>query len=126
MAIYDPIDGSIDPRPRCTGNCCRCFSLEYPYETVLEENKEISVNSQYHSFIPNVETIASMLIPLGIARGQEIFTCKHLGKNGDCGIYEIRPQMCRDFPGPNSCSYRNCASHGKQNIFKRLLNWFRD
>lgn len=124
MAIYDPSDGSLDPRPRCTGNCCRGFSLEYPHLTVKAEFQKFMTGKK--SLIPDIDTIYPMLIPLGVFRGQELFTCKHLGKNGDCQIYHQRPQMCRDFPGPSPCPYRNCASHGSQNIFRQLLNWLRD
>jgi Fe-S-cluster containining protein len=120
MAIYDPPDGSIDPRPRCTGHCCRAFSLEYPEKTVREEA------AKENSFIPDVKTIAEMLIPLGVFRGQELFTCKHLSQTGNCTIYETRPKMCRDFPGPDPCKYKNCASHGEQAAWKRIWNWLRD
>lgn len=125
MAIFDPPDGSIDPRPRCVGDCCRCFSLEFPLQKVSEEYQKFKVDPA-SATIPNVDIIHDMLIPLGKVRGQEIFTCKHLGANGDCGIYETRPKMCRDFPGPDPCKYRNCASHGPQPGWKRFLNWLRD
>ena len=124
MAIYDPPDGSSDPRPRCTGHCCRGFSLEYPNAVVKEEYAKAQAGQD--SFIPNVTTIAEMLIPLGVFRGQELFTCKHLSQEGNCTIYEMRPQMCRDFPGPDPCKYRNCASHGPQSALKRAWNWLRD
>lgn len=125
MAIYDPPDGTIDPRPRCTGNCCRGFSLEHPLAVVKREY-EIAISSGKSELIPDVKTIFEMLIPLGEFRKQELFTCKHLGKNGDCGIYATRPQMCRDFPGPNPCPYRNCASHGPMPKWKQFWNWIRD
>jgi len=124
MALYDPPDGSVDPRPRCTGHCCRGFSLEHPHEVVKLELEKIKAGKT--SFIPDVETIANMLIPLGTFRGQELFTCRHLSKEGNCTIYESRPQMCRDFPGPDPCKYRNCASHGEQGLLKRAMNWLRE
>lgn len=124
MAIYDPPDGKIDPRPRCSGNCCRGFSLEHPHAFVKEENERVLAGGT--SVIPDVKIIADMLVPLGVFRGQELFTCRHLGKDGNCQIYETRPQMCRDFPGPDPCKYRNCASHGPQSALKRAWNWLRD
>lgn len=124
MALYDPPDGSTDPRPRCTGHCCRGFSLEHPHEVVKAEFAKFQNGEQ--SFIPDVEKIAAMLIPLGTFRGQELFTCRHLGVDGNCTAYETRPQMCRDFPGPDPCKYRNCASHGSQSPLKRAWNWLRD
>jgi len=126
VAIYDPPDGSTDPRPRCVGHCCRGFSLEHPHELVKEEYRRLRAEPGYVSSIPDLETIAEMLQPLGVFRGQELFTCRHLGPAGDCTIYERRPKMCRDFPGPSPCPYRNCASHGPQPAWKRAWNWVRE
>lgn len=126
MAIFDPPDGSTDPRPRCTGHCCRGFSLEHPHSVVQEEYARWCRNPSAATLIPDIGTIAPMLIPLGRFRGQELFTCRHLSKGGDCTIYERRPRMCRDFPGPDPCKYRNCASHGPQPALKRAINWLRD
>lgn len=125
MAIYDPPDGSKDPRPRCTGHCCRAFSLEHPYELVkLEYEKFLQTGASDQ--IPDVKMIYEMLIPLGEFKKQELFTCRHLSKEGNCTVYETRPKMCRDFPGPNPCPYRNCASHGPQPKWKQFWNWIRD
>lgn len=126
MPLYTSPDGIDDPRPRCTGHCCRGFSLEYPLARVQEEYRKWQADPSTATLIPNIETIHEMLVPLGVFQKQELFTCKHLGKNGDCQIYEKRPQMCRDFPGPNPCRYRNCASHGPQSSLKRFWNWLRD
>jgi Fe-S-cluster containining protein len=126
MAIYDPPDGSTDTRPRCTGHCCRGFSLEYPYAQVREEYAKWQRDPGAATLIPDIDTIMGMLVPLGTFRGQELFTCRHLEKTGNCAIYATRPKMCRDFPGPHPCPYRNCSSHGHQNRWKRALNWLRD
>jgi|GEM_PF-4573161 len=126
MPLFDPPDGSIDPRPRCTGHCCRGFSLEHPHEVVKAEFEKWKAAPESATLIPNVDVIAEMLIPLGVFRGQELFTCRHLSKDGNCTIYETRPKMCRDFPGPDPCKYRNCASHGPQSALKRAWNWLRD
>src|SRR3990167_5464451 len=106
MAIHKPSDGSIDSRPRCSGHCCKCFSLQHHFSEVQADYQRYLSNPKA-SKIPQVDTIMNMVIPLGMYRGQETFTCKNLQKNGDCGIYETRPQMCRDFPGPSPCPYRN-------------------
>jgi Fe-S-cluster containining protein len=126
MPIYDPPDGSTDPRPRCTGHCCRGFSLEHPHAKVKEEYATWLIDPARATSIPDVAFIADMLIPLGTFRGQELFTCKHLSKEGNCTAYEKRPKMCRDFPGPNPCAYRNCASHGPQGALRRALNWLKE
>lgn len=125
MPIYDPPDGSRDPRPRCTGHCCRQFSIEYPYQEVMADYKRHE-RDPASARIPDIGVIGKMLVPLGTFRGQELFTCRHHSASGDCTIYETRPRMCRDFPGPAACPYRNCASHGKQGRLKRIWNWLRD
>mgnify|MGYP001563599965 FL=1 len=126
MALFDPPDGSTDPRPRCVGHCCRGFSLEHPHSVVKEEYARWLADPASATLIPDVGTIADMLVPLGVFRNQELFTCRHLSAAGNCTIYETRPKMCRDFPGPDPCKYRNCASHGPQNVVKRAWNWLRD
>lgn len=108
-----PYDDTLFPRPRCRGDCCRCFTLERNLEAMDESN-------------PDTAVIRDMVIPLQVVRGQKLYTCRHLGEKGDCTIYERRPQMCRDFPGPNPCPYRNCASHGEQGWLRKAWNWLRD
>lgn len=109
--------------PRCTGHCCKGFSLEYSQAEVMAEYELWKKNPSEPRKIKDVAAIAEMIIPLGVFRKQELFTCKHLGKDGNCQNYEARPQMCRDFPGPNPCPFRNCASHGYQPIWKKVFNW---
>lgn len=112
-------------RPRCTGHCCRGFALEVSLAELEDDYHSWCVDPK-QSKIPDVNKIYDMVMPLPSFRGKEVFTCKHLLKNGDCGNYEGRPQMCRDFPGPEPCPFRSCASHGKQNPIKLVWSWLRD
>lgn len=42
-----------------------------------------------------------------------LYTCRHLLTSGDCGIYETRPVMCRDFPYGRACPHGEaCAWDG--------------
>lgn len=125
MPMYTDENGIDDRRPRCTGHCCLSFSLEYPWQKVKEEYQLYQSNPE-KCRIPDVNIIFPMLIPLGKFRNQEVFTCKNLSKEGNCQIYETRPKMCRDFPGPAPCPYRNCSSHGYQSRWRRIVNWLRD
>jgi Fe-S-cluster containining protein len=34
---------------------------------------------------------------------QRKYTCKHLGADGLCGIYDHRPKMCREYPYNGAC-----------------------
>ncbi len=126
MALFDPPDGSTDPRPRCVGHCCRGFSLELPLATVQTEYARWKEDPSAATQIPDIATIAEMIIPLGVFRNQELFTCKNLSQTGECTIYQTRPQMCRDFPGPRPCPYRNCGSYGPMPLWRRAWNWLRE
>lgn len=65
--------------------------------------------------------VATMVIPLGhfpvgavlptgeLSRGGHYYTCRHLEANGDCGIYETRPQMCRNYPNGTACERIGCT-----------------
>lgn len=47
--------------------------------------------------------------PNSIAPSGHFYTCVHLQQNGDCGIYDIRPTMCRDYPYGLPCRYPGCT-----------------
>lgn len=42
-------------------------------------------------------------------RPAHFYSCKNLQPNGDCGIYEDRPKLCRDFGRFEPCPYPTCA-----------------
>lgn len=110
---------------RCRGHCCRGFALERPFTEVWEDYERWQADPTT-STIPDIQTLAPMLIPLKRStQGEGLFTCKHLLKNGDCGIYEGRPQMCRDFPGPKPCPFPICATHGSRGPLRKALDWLR-
>lgn len=37
------------------------------------------------------------------------YRCRNLQPNGDCGIYETRPLMCRDYPYGEACRHDGCT-----------------
>lgn len=37
------------------------------------------------------------------------YRCVHLQEDGNCGIYEIRPTMCRDYPYDKGCTFDGCT-----------------
>jgi Fe-S-cluster containining protein len=50
------------------------------------------------------------------------YTCRHLTEDGDCGIYETRPGMCRDYPYRNTvCGYLNCTMPNRGGVHVELL-----
>jgi len=97
---------------RCTGHCCKHFRLPIPYEKLQDafiaktENNRAWYAEKYGTPLPSqVEIIAPMVIPLD----DGYYTCRHLKKNGDCGIYEFRPDMCREFPYGRTCQIPECT-----------------
>jgi len=109
---------------RCRGHCCLCFALSIPYDELKK-----SISGESKTIYKDGEQILDMLIPLGAMNGKEIterfgissaeidsvtepkerFTCRHLQENGDCGIYETRPWMCRSYPSLK-CEYNECQA----------------
>lgn len=96
---------------RCTGHCCKRFAIEHSFEA-LQADYKLWQQDPALSRIADVEKIAIMVIPITSSRdgSEHLYTCKNLQTSGDCSIYESRPQMCRDFPGPEGCHFRGCKS----------------
>lgn len=112
---------------RCTGHCCKAFSLPLSPENLADE-----VRLGFHSRISEIGTIADMVIYLGKGwmdvvtasftpvytanspgdptRPGYIYTCRHLRPNGDCGIYAVRPAMCKDYPYGSTCRFDRCTA----------------
>lgn len=105
------------PRDRCSGHCCRVFSLPY-------DPAELQACA---SQVQDGEQIAAMVIPLGkhseyagapryLSRhdadgGLHLYTCRNLDTaTGDCRVYETRPAMCRNFPYERACPYQGCTA----------------
>ena len=127
---------------RCSGHCCRSFSIASAPEK-LEELKRTGTAEE--------KQIANMVIYLGrfhtnpllrlngenwvdkalqIARNEKKptprmkldsspyhivetgvpwYSCRHVLLNGDCGIYETRPEMCRRYPNGSPCVFTDCT-----------------
>lgn len=74
-----------------------------------------------HLIAPMLEYIGKSSAPYrrvnpadGQLRGDEpehhFYRCKLFdAKTGNCSIYEIRPQMCRDYPYRGTCNYAQCT-----------------
>lgn len=112
---------------RCTGHCCERFTLPYDYDTMQARLADSRLETPKEPVITDIEIIAPMIIPLGEehwdpATGNDLdgrtihhYTCKNFNKStGDCGIYEKRPQMCRDYPYDRPCHYNGCTRSDKE------------
>lgn len=97
---------------RCTGHCCRGFTIRGGLEAVRRNRDEGS---------DDAAQLLTLLVPIGKHNntpenggvpdeaGGEYFTCKHIGGGGDCGIYKDRPYMCHAYPNRETCEYNNCT-----------------
>lgn len=82
----------------CTAKCCRYFAL--PIETPTERGdydviRWFLLHDRASVFVD--DTTWYLLVHT---------TCKHLLPNNFCGIYETRPQICRDYT-TNACEYED-------------------
>lgn len=119
---------------RCTGHCCRCFTLSASYEELKQSVESRSRDDKMEvSRLEDDEFVLDMLIPLGKLTEEEAlklagpigndkpfnpdaerFTCRHFdGTN--CTVYEDRPAMCREYAvtRPPRCEYLNCTLSGQ-------------
>lgn len=111
---------------RCTGHCCHAYTLPYSPEELRENYlawAEQRPDRNGRAQGREIWLIAPMAIHLGEfdrhpsgevepppgAGTAHYYTCAHLRENGDCGIYEIRPKMCSDYPYGRLCEHSSCT-----------------
>ena len=102
---------------RCTGHCCREFSI------AMDGVKQVMLAPES---VQDGEQIASMLVFVRWAEPgdtlpsgrivppdhphQPIFSCANFDRaSGDCRIYEQRPSMCREYPYGRRCEMLGCT-----------------
>lgn len=109
---------------RCMGHCCKVFPLgadpdKRPEGFGPDELAEIfraqtegrEPKGNDGRTINDLEIIYPMIRYLGekVDPPIHVYDCAHLQEGGDCGIYETRPEMCRDYPHGRLCSQPDCA-----------------
>ena len=108
-------------KQRCTGHCCKRFTLPYSPEDIQAQAEAHergdkswldSKGGKHMKFNPDIEQIANMIIYLD--RGEKndlyLYTCGNLDKEtGNCKIYEDRPSMCREYPYGKKCNFKGCT-----------------
>lgn len=92
---------------RCTGHCCKGFTVSHPPGALVE----MSYLQDHHG--EQARLILSGLVYERYGENGCVYSCRYLAENGDCSIYGIRPDMCRDFPGqPGPCGFEGCTRDG--------------
>ncbi len=82
----------------CTAKCCRYFALPIDKPTTAQEfdfMRWFLLHDRASVFVD--EKIWYILVHT---------TCKHLQSDNRCGIYETRPQICREYSTDN-CEYED-------------------
>lgn len=128
-ALGEGPDGS-----RCTGHCCPAFTIPLSPDELSEAYRawreqdyaESGLDRNGRKKIEDIFLIAPMVEHLGLFQAGDAppgcedvgkaldkdchyYRCKHLGEAGDCTIYDIRPAMCRRYPGGRACRYAGCT-----------------
>jgi Fe-S-cluster containining protein len=123
---------SDDPEQRCTGHCCRAFSIGGHAGLTARYEKALAVpEGERSQWDKECIDLFRILVPLpaktieygsnpyepavGWSHGHRaedgrMHTCKNLLENGDCGDYENRPSMCRSYPDGRPCLFIHCTS----------------
>lgn len=107
---------------RCTGHCCQTFNLPYSPEhlrafrfwSMSGQHRQVAGMAMYVGKAsdlararPSAHTSAGCL---GVGGGEHYYTCRNYDwESGNCGIYEQRPDMCRDYPYGGRCRYPGCT-----------------
>ena len=104
----------------CNGDCCVAF--------VMARTPEELADPKTRAEITDGDTLHEMLIPLSrqkaTARAKkfgvgtdmwkgskhQVYMCRFWDEETRlCGIYERRPQMCRDYPYDHACTQEDCC-----------------
>jgi Fe-S-cluster containining protein len=124
------------PKPSCCshGDCCKGASPSVPYHQLWEKAKNgddfaqgfLSIMLPYASHEAARAVVPSLVEKtLRAAEKSEKFespddvvfyACRYLDANNRCGVYEDRPQFCRDYPdSPFLVMASGCAFEGWSN-----------
>ena len=84
----------------CTAKCCQYFAL--PIET--PETREEFDNLRWYMYHSDPAHPVQLFVDDGTWFLMVNQKCRHLQPDHRCGVYEIRPQICRDYT-TKGCEY---------------------
>jgi uncharacterized protein len=96
---------------QCKGQCCKHVALEIDKPTCKKDYDNI----RWYLMHKNVEVFIDNDGGWNIKFSSH---CEHLEKNGQCGIYETRPKICRDYPGKDEA----CEYAGETEYYQQLFS----
>ncbi len=88
----------------CTGKCCRYFALAIDTPTTWRDFDNLRWYLLHGGCAVFVENGVWYLLVYG--------NCKHLRPDYKCGIYEVRPMICRGY-STDSCEYEDLGCYEK-------------
>ena len=84
----------------CTAKCCRYFAL--PIET--PESREDFDNLRWYMYHSTESARVQLFVDDEVWHLMVNLPCEKLQPDHRCGVYDIRPQICRDYT-TKSCEY---------------------
>jgi Fe-S-cluster containining protein len=93
------------PCHTCGATCCRYVAVELTPPRDVDDRDLIHWYLSHGQVCIYVDKDGDWWIQVGT-------DCRHIGPDGGCGIYENRPQLCRDY-GSDACER---ADHDGENI----------
>lgn len=95
--MVDSQDFIMTPHPceDCVGYCCERFTTGYSYEVLRRMYKRWRKHGT--SILKDIHLVFPMIRVVDCVDGHVYFRCIHHDDVDGCGIYEIRPEMCRDY-----------------------------
>lgn len=90
---------------RCSGQCCHGFTLSAT-PGVLAARRAAGDEE--------AAELLGMIVYLDTTQQGDDepfirYSCRNLQENGDCGIYDSRPSMCRRYPYCGVCRFAGCT-----------------
>lgn len=82
-----------------------------PDERLLPYNNDIHMIAPMVIHLGEVSLDPLDGLPFDNGKIKHNYTCKHFDKETrNCGIYEHRPLMCREYPNGYRCRYKGCTA----------------
>ena len=110
---------------RCTGHCCKKFTLPFTpakLRLLFTGKGDASFDGEVHRYdAKEIQTVFLMSKFLGMSKtdpadGSElinsvpVYTCRNYNEvTNDYNIYDHRPVMCRKYPNGEKCRYTECT-----------------
>jgi Fe-S-cluster containining protein len=112
ISTSEAAESAATPRVNgCCGECCREFPLSTSYEDLRAEYQAWLSQSEERLGIPDIHILFPMLRKTRLAEdGRQLYRCVHWDPETTlCGIYEIRPEVCSQYPYEGECHVEGCG-----------------